>query len=418
MRRFGVLLVIGVVVAGTAIGFAVSQLGSANQYSTVLPNAINLVVGSPVQVRGFDVGEISSLEVRDNQALVKMKLDKLPEPLHEGTTANVGWAGVLGHRFIELRPGPADKPVLADGAILPAGSHQVLLEELLEALNPETRTHLRGMLQQLDTTLQGSQPDFNRTLKEAGPTVEALGAVLNGVGADGQSIKTLLANLHKVTEVLAQRKSGISSTVVDLNRMTTAAAVHQQALSDGLAQLPGTLDAAKETLDKVPPATDATVPLLEDLRPAADRLPSVADNLRHVMKDLRPALKDLPPTLEDADRLFEIAPAFFDEATPTLGQLTKTVQPEYAGNAVRFLRPYTPELIGWLGNWGNAFASYDSGGTIGNVLIIGAPTSVLAEPDIVPPGYWPQRHLPPGINAHQPWEDANAWADASGSEPR
>jgi phospholipid/cholesterol/gamma-HCH transport system substrate-binding protein len=275
------------------------------------------------------------------------------------------------------------------------------------------------MLKQLNATLQGSQPDLNRTLKEAGPTVQALGAVLNGLGADGLSIKTLLSNMHKVTEVLAARKASISSSILDLNRMTSASAVHQRALSDGLRELPSTLDVAKATLDKLPAATDATVPLLDDLRPGADRLPSVSRNLKLVMRDLRPALHDLPPVLKDADRVLGRGPRFFDAASDTLGQLAETVKPAYAGNAVRFLRPYTPEITGWAGNWGSIFSSYDSFGRFVNILVSGGESSLEGWPDVAVPGRWPEGHLPPGINGDQPWLDANAWdTDANGSRPR
>jgi phospholipid/cholesterol/gamma-HCH transport system substrate-binding protein len=405
-----VVLLGGVLVLALIVGYALGQLRGSNRLTAIMANAIGLEVGSPVQVKGFDVGKITGLEARDGKAVIEMQVDKLSDPLRVGTTATVGWSSLLGHRFIDLAPGPTQNPVLPNGAMIDSGSPQVTVEEILETLDPPTRAHLTGMLAQLDAAFAGSQPDFNKTVAAAGPTVQALGAVLNGVGADGQAIKTLLDNVHKVTQVLAERGPALSSTILDLNRFTSAAAVQQKALSDGLAELPSTLDVVKSTLDKVPPATDATVPLLNDLAPAAARLPSIGTNFKSVMHDLGPTLNDLWPTLKHTDAVLHDAPDFLDSANDTLPQLRTTFK--RLGPAVNFLRPYTPELIGFLGNWGSAFSTYDSSGYFAAPLVVQGPYEVDNMPDVTFPGYWPNRHVPPGINSGQPWSDAN------GSGPR
>jgi phospholipid/cholesterol/gamma-HCH transport system substrate-binding protein len=415
MRRVVPLLLAGLVVVAIMGGYAFSQLRGSNRLTVILPNAIGLEVGSPVKVKGFDVGKITGLDARDGKAVVEMQVDKLPDPLRVGTTATVAWFSLLGYRYIDLTPGPVQNPVLPDGAMIDSGVPQVTVEELLETLDPPTRVHLSGMLGQLDTTLQGSQPDFNRTLKAAGPTVQALGAVLNGVGADGEAIKALLDNVHKVTQVLAERGPALSATVLDLNRFTSAAAAQQKALGDGLAELPSTLDVVKTTLDKVPPATDATVPLLNDLRPATARLPSVGSHFRSVMHDLGPTLHDLWPTLRHTDSVLHEAPDFLDSANKTVPQLATTFR--RLNPAVAFLRPYTPELVGFLGNWGSAFDTYDSSGFFAAPLIVQSPYELDNLPDVTLPGYWPERHVPPGINSGQPWKFPG-WNEANGSGPR
>lgn len=401
-----VLLSMTIVLSGCGLG------SSGQRLSANLPNAFGLVEGTPVLLKGFEVGNIEKMDVRGGSAFVQMKLDNLSEPLHDGTTVRVKWASVLGHKLLEINNGPAQNPTLPDGAVIEAGSHQVLVEELLEALDAPTRKHVQGMLAGLNTTLAGSERDINATVRDAGPTVQALGAVLNGVGGDGESIKTLVTNLRKVTEVLAARKQGISSSIVDLNRFASAAAVHQQALSDGLQQLPATLDQAKATLDKVPAAVDATVPLMEDLRPATDRLPSVSRNLNGMLDNLTPALEDLPSVLKDTSKLLEsgVAPKFLDKANDTLPQLATAFKPEKLGNTVRFLRPYAPEILGGISNWSNAWSGYDSSGGFVVATLSANASSLTTNPaDVGFPGYWPERHVAPGINGGTPWEDANSW---------
>ncbi|HEX4359567.1 MAG TPA: MlaD family protein [Pseudonocardia sp.] len=409
-RSTAAVVLVAVVVLAVVAGFAFSKLRPGNRLTVVMPNAIGIVEGTPVQIKGFDVGQVKSVSARDDKAVVVLSVDRLPQPLRAGTSATVEWRSLLGERYIQLQPGPDGNPVLPNDAMITAGSSQVVVEDILQSLDQPTRAHLTSFVQQLNTTMAGHQADFNQTLQAAGPSVQALGAVLNAVGSDGQSIKTVLANLRQVTSVLADRRAGLSGTVLDLNRLTSTAANHERELSDGLGQLPATLDSAKTALDKVPAAADATVPLLHDLRPAADRLPGVAHNLSPVMHKLRPTLRLLKPTLEAVDDLFGVAPDFLDEATDVLPQVRTTV--ERAGPALAFLRPYTPEIMGFVDNWGNLFSTYDSQGHFAHPLVVGGKTALDDNPPVTIPGERGNAQWSPGANVNQPWTDAD------GSAPR
>jgi phospholipid/cholesterol/gamma-HCH transport system substrate-binding protein len=410
MKRVAVVFSAGLLLVAVVAGYGLSQLRGGHRLSVALPNAIGIFEGSPVQLEGLDVGQVSKVSAKGDKAVVEMQLDQLREPLHAGTTVTVEWHSLLDYHYLQLKPGPAANAVLPNGALIQSGPPQVLLEELLDSLDPATRTHLAGMVQQLNSTFAGSQTDFNTTLQTAGPTVRALGDVLNGIGGDGQSIKTLVSDLHKVSEVLAQRKDGLSSTVLDLNRVAGGVARQQQQFSDGLAELPNTLDSLNTALGKVTPATNATVPLLEDLRPAAEKLPEVAGNLRPVMHDLQPALHDLVPTLDAADRLLGKTPDFLDSGGQSVTQLRTTL--DRAGPAVAFLRPYTPDVMGFLGNWAALCAGYDESGHFAQPLIVEGGQSLDANPGVTLPGHKVDEHPVPGALVGQPWTDAN------GSGPR
>jgi phospholipid/cholesterol/gamma-HCH transport system substrate-binding protein len=318
---------------------------------------------------------------------------------------------VLGEHFLQIQPGPETNPELPSGAMIPAGSTQVVVEDLLESLDPDTRAHLASTVRQLDTTLSGStSKDLNETLRTAGPAVQALGAVLNAVGQDGPAIRSLVTNLHGVTQTLAERRDGLSSTVEDLNQLTGAVAVQQQQLADGIAEFPSTLDALQGALDKFPAATEELVPLLDDLKPAADRLPGVAANLSPVLQDLRPTMGLLRPTLEAADRLLDRTPAFLDEATAVVPQVQTAT--ERLAPAVAFLRPYTPEIMGFASNWGNVWSTYDSQGHFAHPLVVTGKTAVDNNPNVTLPGEFSGTVRLPGESVGQPWTDAN------GSAPR
>lgn len=410
-RLLPVAVVVALLAAAAVVSAVVLTANPGYSLQVVMPNALGIVEGTPVQVGGRDAGRVTAIRAQDDQAVVTTEIDSAFAPLPAGTTVTVESRSVLGERQLQVRPGPATGPALPDRAVVPAGTSQVVVQDLLEALDPQTRVHLTATVQQLDRALAApAAHDLNETLRTAGPTVQALGQVLDAVGQDGPAIRSLVTNLRGVTGVLAQRGDGVSDTVRDLEHLTGAVATQQKQLSDGIAALPPALDGLQGVLDRFPPATDELVPLLDDLAPAAERLPSVAANLGPVLEDLRPTVGLLRPTLVAADRLLGPAPAFLDETTALLPGLRTTV--ERVSPAVEFLRPYTPEVMGFASNWGNLFSTYDSQGHFAHPLVVAGKTAVDNNPAVTLPGERASAARLPGENAGQPWTDAN------GSAPR
>jgi len=401
-----------VVLLGVGVGtVAVLSRESAYTLQVVMPNALGVVEGTPVQIDGRDAGRVSDVRAQGNQAVVTTAIDAAFAPVHAGTTITVEARSVLGERYLQIAPGPVGNPELPDAALLPAGSTQVVVEDLLEALNPETRAHLTSTIRQLDAALAApNAQNLDETLRTAGPAVQALGQVLDAVGEDGPAIRTLVTNLRGVTQILAERKDGVAGTVGDLTRLTGSVAAQQQQLSDGLVELPSTLDALQGVLDRFPAATDELVPLLDDLRPAAARLPGVAADLRPVVEELRPTVALLRPTLEAADELLGSTPEFIDQTAGLLPELQTTV--ERVSPAVAYLRPYAPEVVGFAANWGSLFSTYDSQGHFAHPLVVAGKTALNNNPPITIPGEGVSNVRLPGENVGQPWTDAN------GSEPR
>jgi len=156
-RKLAVGLVALVIVLAGVGGFALSQLRSGDRLSVVLPDAIGIVEGTPVQLNGFDVGQVTSISARGDKALLELVVDRLPRPLRAGTTVTVEWRSLLGERYLQLQPGPERNSVLPDRAMISAGSSQVVVEDLLQSLDAPTRAHLTSMIQQLNTAFDGAR---------------------------------------------------------------------------------------------------------------------------------------------------------------------------------------------------------------------------------------------------------------------
>lgn len=386
------------------LGVVIARQESAYELKLVVPSAAQLTVGSPVWIDGAEVGGVTRLEERDGKAIVTVDLPGADVPLHDGTTTRIEWKSVLGERVVTVYPGPAQNAPIPSGALYEAHSAQIEVDQVLAALDAPTRDRLNSLLQGLNRTLDGREADLQATLRSAGPAVQALGEILHAVGRDGPAIRAVVTQLHEVTAPLAQRQTAIADVVGDLTALTGAVAAEQDQLRDGLRELPATLDTARATLDKVAPASSATVPLLNDVRPATERLPSIAADLSPVMRDLEPVVAQLRPTLEAAQHLLELSPGLLDtghDVIPEVRSALDGYQP-----ALHFLRPYTPELAGWLTSWGQGFAGYNADSHVWALGLAGGLGEVNEHPALLP-GERVRDEPAPGELVGQPWTDAH-----------
>lgn len=406
--RWGTVVAIAAFALG---GFAWAASSEKYELELVMPNATNLLEGSRVEVDGKPVGEVTGLEARDSKAVVTVSVDDEHAPMHAGTKAQVEWRGVLGERVIRLLPGPEGNPKIPPDSLVQAGSEQVELDQVLAALDRPTREHLKSTVQQLDHHLKDHPQDIQATLKTAGPAVQELGEVLKAVGQDGPAIQSLIRNLRTMMEPVAGRQAELEKIVHELTAATDTMSSEQEQLKQALGELPSTLDSAKRTMDGVPDAVDETAPLLRDLRPATQQLNSVSRNLSPLLRDLQPAIGDLRPTLNSTNELLQRTPDLLDSTHGTLPGVTHAL--DQLNPAVQFLRPYTPDLMGWLSNWSGAFANYDSQGHYFHGAVQVSP-SVLDDNPGVNAGLkgGPNSRPAPGMASGQPWVDAN------GSSPR
>lgn len=402
MRRFVILGGVAVVVVAAALWLL---LGRSYTVKVALPSATNVVNGGTVQLNGFEVGSISKIEVKNDQALLTLSIDRDYAPLHDGAVVLVPFKALLGERVIDITDGPRQNaPIPDNGMLMGQMPKPTEIDHILNTLDGPTLDHLKSLVNQLDDTTKGHEADINATLQAAGPSLKALGGVLDAIGTDGPAIKELARQLNNLTGTFAAHQTDVRTVVIQLSRLTSLAADRQKQLRDSLSALPPTLRTAKSTLDKVPPVADKTIPLLHDLEPASDKLKSVSRNLRPLLKDLREAMGDLRPVIRDLDELLDRTPRLLDTAHGTLPDLTTTL--DNLSDPLDFLRPYTPEATGWLTGWGSSFAGYNASGHYVRILGKEGLNASPINPGIVPPGTRENQYPAPGANDGKPWTDA------------
>lgn len=393
----------GGLAATVVAGVLLVQNNDGYDVQLVMPSAAQVSKQTPVWIDGRQVGQVSDLGLKDGKALVTVTIDEDAAPLHAGTTTRVEWVSAVGERVLTIDPGPGSNPEIPEGAYVEAASSQVEVDEVLAALDEPTRERLSSLVGRLQRTVDGRELELKDTIEQASGTVDALGDVLRAVGADGPSIRAIVRDLSALLDASADRRTRISSSVANLSAAAHAMAEEQEAVSAMLKQLPSTFDTASATLGKVPAASEETVGLLDELQPSTSRLRSVSRNLAPALVDLRPTVAELRPLLDSADDLLGLTPALLDRSHDVLPDFTGMLSD--LGPAISFIRPYTPDGVGGLHNWGQAFAPYDGAGHTWAGLL--APGTNALNESLVPLPTARQNPEPyPGQAEGQPWIDA------------
>ena len=386
-----------VVVAVLVIAGAVNALGvggGGGYHATfVFPHATNLFTGSRVQIDGFNVGHVGGLEVRDGKALVKVTLDDKHAPLREGTTARIDWQSLTGERIVQISPRPKTNAALPDGAMITATTPRIELDQVLSALDPNTRAELRRIVPGLDQALAGHEEDLGKTLESAGPALHAATDVLQAIGSDGPALQTLLTSVRDLAERLVARRDSVRGVIDGFDRNLEQTAKRSEDLAAGLDELPATLRTADSVLGRVPPTAAAALPLLRDLLPAAQALPAAAADLRPFLTELRPTLAELRPALGSLYAVLGETPTLLEAAHAVVPPVTGVVSSLLP--VLDYLRPYTPELACVISNLASASANYDANGHFLRVyvssgsLLLGSVTgqlnpAITSNPDRAP----------------------------------
>lgn len=131
----GIFVAIGILcLAWLSIKLGKMELVGGNHYevSAEFDSVSGLKEGATVEIAGVEVGRVDRIELDpkyNDQALVYMQITKGVK-LQDDVIASVRTSGIIGDKFILLKPGGSDK-LLANGGRIRETESAVDLEELL-----------------------------------------------------------------------------------------------------------------------------------------------------------------------------------------------------------------------------------------------------------------------------------------------
>jgi len=203
------LLVIG----ATAAALALSACGDSKDLTVKakFTDVADLAPDAPVMMADVRIGKVDQITLDHDEALVTMSIDPSAH-VPEGVIARARRTSLLGERIIDLvvpESVPESAPMLKDGEMIRDTVVRPDLEDLVKSGSAALAPVAAGEV---------------ATLVDEGA---------KGFGSSGQTIRTLLGNLHDIVHAYAGRTGDIEAVVASMNKLNTALAAHapQQGLS-------------------------------------------------------------------------------------------------------------------------------------------------------------------------------------------
>jgi phospholipid/cholesterol/gamma-HCH transport system substrate-binding protein len=344
---------------------------SGTEYTLLFQNAGQLVTDDDVQIGGRRVGSVRGIELTDdNQAAVEVVVEEPYAPLREGTQAVIRLTSLSGiaNRYIALTPAPGDAEELPEGATLTTESTTdvVDLDQIFNTLDEQTRGDLADVIQGFATQYEGKGEEAGEAAKYFNPVLSSSRRLVQQLTDDEAALTEFLVNSSRAVTTIAERRDELADLVGNANATAAAIGDENVALAQALGLLPTTLRRGNTTFVNLRATLDDLDVLVAESKPATEDLAPFLRELRPLVRAARPTIRDLsaavrrPGADNDLVEATRKMPALQRAATPAFRsgrQALVRAQP-----VLEFARPYTPDLVGWLRDFGQGAANYDANG--------------------------------------------------------
>jgi phospholipid/cholesterol/gamma-HCH transport system substrate-binding protein len=285
--------------------------------------------GQTVDVAGVEVGEISNVRLEGGRAIVTLRLDGQDVPVYRDASVLLRPRTGLRDMVAELTPGTRAAGRLAPGERIPIGQTlpDVNLDEILAALDTDTRTYLRILLGDAAVGLRGTKRELANALRRVEPTARDVRQVNAALALRRRNLARTIHSFSLLVGELGARDDQLSTFVDSSNAVLAALARQDASLRATVRGLPGALVDTRRALGKAEALGAELGPTLQALRPGARALgpslratqPFLERTTPVIRNQIRPFVRAALPTIRT------LSPAAGDLAA-TAPDLTRSLQ--------------------------------------------------------------------------------------------
>jgi len=348
--------------------------------------------GQTVRVAGVRVGDISAVNYEDGHAQVTMAIDRKFLPVYKNATILLRPKTGLKDMFLELDPGTNYDPSSNDdefqnGATIPTANTapDTNTDQILSALDGDTRAYLRLLLVGGGQGLNGRGKDLGKLLGSLGPINRGLARLNTEVAKRKENLATLIHNMNLLWGRVGEDGQGIEQLVSASDQALGAIASQSPDVQRAVSLLGPTLSTTRDALAKTDQLATVLGPTVNSLRPFARKLKPVNDSLGNLAKTtFDPVKQEIRPFVVNARppvRNLRPAAENLVHATPrltTVGSKLNELFNMAAYNPNGAESPGTPGRdegylywLAWLAHVGNStFSSQDAHGVYRHIYLV------------------------------------------------
>ncbi|MEX6506663.1 MlaD family protein [Jiella sp. M17.18] len=303
------------VVLALAVGFVYWSVFSASGSSRVpllvrIEGSVSgLQQGSQVLFNGLPVGQVTSLRLDPNNPKVVVATTEVDPgiPIKDSTQANIGFQGLTGVGFIELKGGNVDQP-----NIIQVAREQGVVP-IIKA-NPSDVTDILATARDIADRANNILGQFQTIVDAVGPSVKT---TADNITKTSQHVET-------VTAALSAKTGEIDSFLNSLGQVADSAKTVAQAL-------PGAIGDARNILQAVDPTSvkrtvDNVASISDTLRKESGNVADVVESVKTAANSVGEVGKVISRNTDGIDHFLNSLGPLSDTATQVAGRLDTTLQ--------------------------------------------------------------------------------------------
>jgi phospholipid/cholesterol/gamma-HCH transport system substrate-binding protein len=250
--------------------------------------------GQTLRVAGVRIGDVSEVELVDGNAVVTFDVDREYLPIYKDATILMRPTTGLKDMFFSMDPGTRTAGEYEEGDTVPMTNTapDVNLDEILAALDSDSREYLRTMIVGAGLGVKDRGEDLGKLLGALGPVNNDLDRLSTEVAKRDENLKRLIHNLSTLTRAVGQQDDDIARLIDSSNSALSAIGAQDPDVQAATALLPETLRQTKEALVAARGLGDQLGPAFNELRPFARALPEVNEATRNLAESTTPVLRD------------------------------------------------------------------------------------------------------------------------------
>ncbi len=244
MKEFSTELKVGIfaIIVVSLLMFMTFKIGGLEWVKTkgqtvyvFFENTVGLDEKTRVKVAGVDAGIVKDISIVDGRAKVTLRID--PDiKLYENARAAIRSIGLLGDKYLEIKTGTPDFPVLKDGGVIKNVTEVVDMDELARNLT-EVSMNFSKLSESLNSVFgtEEAKKALNQTIVNLR---EITGKLNRSITVNDRKFSSLLDKVSDLTDSLrsfvAENRGPLTGTIANMKNFSGALKTTGPELLDNL----------------------------------------------------------------------------------------------------------------------------------------------------------------------------------------